>query len=810
MKTAPNIRSVRDSTKHSLSGHILPARIIKVGGLDSCDLDLLKTPDGPVLARGRLYQSESIAWQDGRLLSQLPEYQRGKLLPKVFVNNQRVEQGKPLWFVHERWGQENPWEDLCLTEDDCISGNIVRRISSPRRSEPVGYIIQLDIDQLLLRTTRLGMESSEYTQPDIEAFLPVEEIPWADGSLGVQPEKAGTQRLRLEIGDPIRALIVEIRPPPDYPKVSLCRLIHHLDATAERAFEHADTLARWRFLNLLGNPASADSAKESIEPAALDDKPYAGKRLLLVDDDEEASTSQAEILGLMGAEVSRILVRSNMFGEAVSEVRRTLQATPFDLVLVDNNLPGRDLGQLLVERVVVHMGNDNPVRLVLLTANAALGGTAYDRDVLRTKGLVGLVHRPLTHQALQRLLAGDEVWEEEPTDATTSIADAGVVEARLAGAATPTPRALLEDIAAQPGIRFAVLLRAKQHIEARDLIGVGSVPFEWHDYPDVMARTELRLLATGRRHEIDIKRTDGGNELLRVGRDGVAYWRVLELGATPWIFGLGVTEGHDIEVQLNLWCSALTAALEVQAWRDWGRHVSSFVQLGMAHSGLSHEVFHLQGQVGDLLYRLGHHIAEIEPEVGLRQEDKEALETTLTRLERTNQELLEFSKHQLREQALRHREVFLPDAVVAIRRIVESECRETEVDLHLGTPPTLAIPAPNAALILPIVNLLINAAKHHYRAENRRVELLFNLEESDTSSTLIVDVRDNGPGLDQGTLERLWEPGFSTAKDLERRHGMGLWLSRRLIEEAGGSLELYENWRELGAWFRLRLPIHLG
>ena len=116
----------------------------------------------------------------------------------------------------------------------------------------------------------------------------------------------------------------------------------------------------------------------------------------------------------------------------------------------------------------------------------------------------------------------------------------------------------------------------------------------------------------------------------------------------------------------------------------------------------------------------------------------------------------------------------------------------------------------NAALVLPLVNLLVNAAKHHFRAENRRVELTFDLEDGGARSFLVADVRDNGPGLAPSTLARLWQPGFSSATDPEKRHGIGLWLSRQLVEEAGGSLSLQENRRGLGACFRLRYPIHLS
>jgi signal transduction histidine kinase len=806
----PNPRDAKSSDRQKLSGLIRPARVVSARGLDSCDLDILDGVDGPILARGRLYQSESAAWQDPRLLRDILGYSPGTVLGAVFINNQRTEQGQSLWYVHERWGIDNPWEDLRLAVDDCISGRVVRRVQPSGRPDPVGYIVQLDVEQLLGRSTGLGIEWAETLQPDIEVFLPTDELPWTDGSLDARSEVAGAARLDLQIGDPIRALVLEICFPPEYPRVSISRLVHHQDATAQRAFEHADTLARWRFLRLLGREVSAASTADANGSEAADEKPYAGRRLLLVDDNAQASASQAEILSLMGAEVEQILVRSGAFPKAVAEVRAKLLRQRIDLALIDNNLPGRDLGQSLVSRLVGQIGDHNPVRFALLTADTALGGVPYDRDALRANGFVGMVHRPLTHQALQGLLRGEEVWEDEPSRDDASTAGNAPLATPVSTEEVPTLRTILDRIASQSAVRFALLVRARRRIAAGDLIGVGAVPFSPEDYTDALARTDLRLLVDGRITSLDIGPGDGGNDMLRIGSNGVAHWQVLPSGATPWVFGVGVADGENVANRLPLWLSALTAGLEVQQWREWAHHVSSFVQLGMAHQGLSHEVVNLQSVFHNLLHTLNRRIALLKPQHEVQEDAKSKIEETAAKLSLASQELLEFSNRQLREQALRLRDVYLPEATATIQRIVTTECREAEVALHLGTPPTLALPAPNAALVLPLVNLLVNAAKHHYRFENRRVELLFDLDDVDVNLALIADVRDNGPGLDQTALERLWEPGFSNAPDSKRRHGIGLWLARRLVEEAGESLVLRQNWRGLGAWFRLRLPIHLG
>lgn len=787
------------------SGQVVCARIKKTY-LDHCDLDFLAPEDGSVLVQGRLYQAESLAWKDERLLADIPDYQQGEILKAVFVSHLRHEEGQPLWFVHERWGLNDPWKELPLAESDTVTGVVVHRIVSAGRDEPAGYLVQLDVEAPLQSSASAGAESSERRQPDIEVFLPSEELPWADGSLGSQRPSTKVGRMALEIGDPVQAMVLEIRVPPMNPRVSLTRLINHRDATAERDFNQKDTLARWRFRRLLlGDKRRTVTADEAPLPFSPDDRPYAGKRLLLVDDDADAMASQADLLELMGAEIEQVLVKPGRFEQAVEEVVSVLRESRFDLSLIDNNLPKRDLGQILIEKVRDRLGADHPARLVLLTANAAKTTVIASADDLRAKGVVGMVQRPMSHHALQQLLAVEEVWE-------LAISSAGEqTEQHLpATEAHLTLQQVVETIANQEGVSFAMLLKARRRIETQDLIAAGSVPFARHQYPEVLAKTDLHLLVDDRITQLSITAKESGNVLLHAGGTGPAHWQVLEIGGTRWIFGVGHVPSLDIQNQLPLWHMALTAMLEAQGWRDSAKHFSGFVQLGLAHQGLSHEVFNLQDEIGSLLDSLRRWLGKQGPDVKLEGKVRDYIDSKVATLIKTSGDLLDFSKRQLRGQALRNQMVFLPDAVDAIKRIVKSECLESEVALHVANPPPLALPLPNAAVVLPAVNLLVNAAKHHYRSENRRVELLFDLEGVGTHQFLIMDVRDNGPGLEQATLERLWQPGFSSATEVDKRHGIGLWLSRKLIEEVGGELDLHENWRGLGACFRLRFPISLG
>ncbi len=171
-----------------LTGRILRARIVRTW-LDHCDVVLIDPETGEEYSTlGRLYQHDSLAWKEPALLGELPDYRQStaehpNVLPAVYVTYAREEKQQKHWFVHERWGANNPWDDLALKEDDLVYGTVSREVVAKRTSELVGYLVQLYETAPLL--TLNGEEDKEgRRQPDIEVFIPVEELPWGDGAVG--------------------------------------------------------------------------------------------------------------------------------------------------------------------------------------------------------------------------------------------------------------------------------------------------------------------------------------------------------------------------------------------------------------------------------------------------------------------------------------------------------------------------------------------------------------------------------------------------------------------------------------------------
>ncbi len=74
-----------------------------------------------------------------------------------------------------------------------------------------------------------------------------------------------------------------------------------------------------------------------------------------------------------------------------------------------------------------------------------------------------------------------------------------------------------------------------------------------------------------------------------------------------------------------------------------------------------------------------------------------------------------------------------------------------------------------------------------------------------TSGTLVIEVADTGPGIPEDVLPRLFEP-FYSRKALGKGTGLGLVISRDLIEKQGGTLSA-ANRDDGGAVFTVRVPL---
>lgn len=99
-----------------------------------------------------------------------------------------------------------------------------------------------------------------------------------------------------------------------------------------------------------------------------------------------------------------------------------------------------------------------------------------------------------------------------------------------------------------------------------------------------------------------------------------------------------------------------------------------------------------------------------------------------------------------------------------------------------------------------VTNLLQNAIDAVDGQEVREVCLTTTV----TPRALVLRVDDTGPGVPEAMVATIFEP-FVTTKPMGKGTGLGLFITRMVAEQAGGSLEV--GWSDLGgARFTVTLP----
>lgn len=148
---------------------------------------------------------------------------------------------------------------------------------------------------------------------------------------------------------------------------------------------------------------------------------------------------------------------------------------------------------------------------------------------------------------------------------------------------------------------------------------------------------------------------------------------------------------------------------------------------------------------------------------------------------------------------------------VDLERTVDSALQLTRyflqkkgVDVEVLTGDSIpTVPGDARALGQVVLNILKNAAEAF---ETHGGRLCLELREEDDG--VLLTVADNGPGIHEGVMDRLFEP-FVTTKSGGTGTGLGLSICKRVVDEHHGRLEV-RSAPGAGAEFRVWLPLEVS
>ena len=138
----------------------------------------------------------------------------------------------------------------------------------------------------------------------------------------------------------------------------------------------------------------------------------------------------------------------------------------------------------------------------------------------------------------------------------------------------------------------------------------------------------------------------------------------------------------------------------------------------------------------------------------------------------------------------------------AVMTMTKSDTHAFRVDLDLDESlPEMSVD--RRKILQVLINLLANARHAVRNVANPSVMLKTTLE----GDRAVVEITDNGCGIDKEDLRRIFRRGFSKWRE---GRGYGLFCSAQVADELNGSLRAYSEGESLGATFRLELPVRVS
>ena len=186
-----------------------------------------------------------------------------------------------------------------------------------------------------------------------------------------------------------------------------------------------------------------------------------------------------------------------------------------------------------------------------------------------------------------------------------------------------------------------------------------------------------------------------------------------------------------------------------------------------------------------------------DPRIQIERDQISSLIRNAKRLDRLASDILDVTRIESKSFRLNKEKFNLKDMICSILSDVKKyDSERTQFPEIKYTPKDVIVEADKGRLSQVLTNLLSNAVKF---TENGTI----TIDTSEADKEVIVSVRDTGTGIDPEVYQKLFLK-FITKSD--RGTGLGLFISKSIIESHGGRIWAENNLNGAGATFYFSLP----
>lgn len=254
---------------------------------------------------------------------------------------------------------------------------------------------------------------------------------------------------------------------------------------------------------------------------------------------------------------------------------------------------------------------------------------------------------------------------------------------------------------------------------------------------------------------------------------------------------------------------ALGAALDQSDLRERSALIQRSALIGNLASGMMHEMNNLAGPLLFEADTIKKSLARI-----LKDETSNYanINIEIANIEKDVRQIISVTKAFGKIATKANMETLRVDEIVENTLLLLREIgKRSRVKFQFNAPEKLVIVRNQSVTLEQIfLNVVLNAVQQiaEWRKDGEG-HIQINMEllnEAQDAAMCRILVADNGPGIHTVLWEKIFEMGFSTRKD---GSGIGLHVSRSLMEDIGGKIYVVDSHILSGSVFALEFPIHL-
>lgn len=196
--------------------------------------------------------------------------------------------------------------------------------------------------------------------------------------------------------------------------------------------------------------------------------------------------------------------------------------------------------------------------------------------------------------------------------------------------------------------------------------------------------------------------------------------------------------------------------------------------------------------IGDLVEWVKEDLADVDIDDVNKNLDRVSLR--VKRMETLIEDLLQYSR-----AGKTYAELSLVDPIELVNEILELQPVPTDFEITV-TGNARAFKTAKTPLQTSVRNIISNAIKHHDQP-NGNIDITVKA----VGSYCVVSIRDDGPGIPTAAKERVFKL-FQTLSSNKESSGIGLAVTKRMVEAHDGYIELDTNENERGTTFHIWWP----